>query len=342
MGRDTHDIVGNEAILNNIVKVYRRISMPLGISLWRKCPCSSALPRTQCRPIPVRDVRKRILFLLGLARQVWLQQASYESVGNQILPHRRGPLPAITNLSRQWPYRIWPLRLSRARSRAHSRRLKTEVCSWLALFPAAASTSNTTLLPAFTTAIAEASGWNSMLHLPPLPFPSKGQKPISFLPKYFNSPPFAARNVTPGCFGFIRTSGIHNAGQQHAPAPESRVIWNLFVGASPPTTAITSTVSTCPTFQIVRTSTTSSISLALFLDCVDVVCAALPSLVSNFATRVARALVLCLSSCPTVSASLAPLPTPLSGPLTLPFALPPLAPLSHGHSREACPQPPQL
>ena len=90
--------------------------------------------------------------------------------------------------------------------------------------------------------------WNSMLHLPPLPFPSRRQKPTSFLPQYSNSSPFAARNWTPGCIGFIGTSGIQSAGQQLAPAPE------------PPTTAITSTFSTCPTFQIVPTSTTSSIS----------------------------------------------------------------------------------
>ena len=145
-------------------------------------PPADAMPT----PIPVRDVRQRMLF------SAWLGK-----FGSSILRVRREPVllhclsflvNGLTEFARFDSVQQDP---------DHIRRLKTGVCSRLASFPATASTSNRLLeldlftgrnfrplrerapllLPAFVTAIAEASGlvafvtWNSMLHLPPLPFP---------------------------------------------------------------------------------------------------------------------------------------------------------------------------
>ena len=51
---------------------------------------------------------------------------------------------------------------------------------------------------------------------------------MSFLPRYSNSVPFAALNLTPFCLGSIGMSFINSFGQQLAPAPESKVIWHMF------------------------------------------------------------------------------------------------------------------
>ena len=156
-----------------------------------------------------------------------------------------------------------------------------------------------------------------MMHKPPWPFPSSGQKPLSLLTTYSTSSPLVAWIFTPGCFEPFGTSGIHSAGQQIAPAPGSKVIWNFCVGPRRHQWPSRRRSARASPFQMV---TRPFLHLSLvwrFLDRINVA-----GLVPDLAANVASALLpLAFPFAPDVSASHAT----LSSPFHSPFALPPLS-----------------